>query len=399
VIIGKIWDSEYPWDVRVEKVCRTLREAGHEVHLACRNRRREAEREELEYATVHRMPPVGGFLGRWNGALSFPAFVNPRWFRLVRRAFAKERADLILCRDLPLSPLALWVGRTLRIPVVLDIAEHYPGMLSDLYNARDFRVSNLLIRNPIFASWLERLTLPRADAVIVVVEEMAERLVKMGVPRARLAVVSNTPVLGRSPARSPRPGGKPRKNEPLRIVYFGNVEYPRGLNVVQEAVALLKAEGVVVRFDVYGDGKDFESEKARARRLQIEDRVAFHGRRPYSEILERLGEFDAGIIPHHANDHCSFTVPNKLFDCMEAGLPVLVSSMPPAQRIMKTTGAGLEFRDRDPEDLAQVLREFPGSEERARMSEAGRRAVQEEFNWGLDAKRLVDVVEGAASRG
>ena len=35
--IVMVWDGDYPWDVRVEKVCTTLIASGHEVHLVCRN--------------------------------------------------------------------------------------------------------------------------------------------------------------------------------------------------------------------------------------------------------------------------------------------------------------------------------------------------------------------------
>jgi len=396
MIVGKIWDSEFPWDVRVEKVCDTLTAAGHEVHLVCRNRRREPVLESRPSVTIHRLAPLHGLLSRWDAALSFPAFVNPRWYRFVRHTFAACRADVILCRDLPLAPLALAVGRALKRPVMLDISEHYPGMLADLYNARDFRVANLLVRNPVFARWLERLVLPRAAGVLVVVEEMAERLVSLGVPRGRITVVSNTPRADRASMMAAVPRLRRDAGQPLRMVYLGNIEYSRGLDVVIEAVARLAAEGVMVRFDVYGDGKGAPAERRRAQRLGVADRVIFHGHQPYDEVLAQLPRFDAGIIPHHAIAQCSFTVPNKLFDCMAAGLPVIVSSMPPSARITESAGAGLVFRDRDPEDLARIVRTFPVGEAAVRMGEAGRRAVAEQYTWDRDAERLVAAVERAA---
>src|SRR5919205_2574680 len=52
-----VWQSDYPWDVRTEKTCRALADAGVRVHLAARNRRWEAEREALPEAAVSRLAP------------------------------------------------------------------------------------------------------------------------------------------------------------------------------------------------------------------------------------------------------------------------------------------------------------------------------------------------------
>ena len=47
MIICKIWDADYPWDIRVEKVCRSLQQK-HEVHLVCRNTKRRPTYEQLD---------------------------------------------------------------------------------------------------------------------------------------------------------------------------------------------------------------------------------------------------------------------------------------------------------------------------------------------------------------
>src|SRR5690606_13666302 len=56
--ICKVWDAEYPWDVRVEKIARSLSEAGHTVHLVARNRDRRPTEEQLEECHVHRLAPL-----------------------------------------------------------------------------------------------------------------------------------------------------------------------------------------------------------------------------------------------------------------------------------------------------------------------------------------------------
>lgn len=393
MIVGKIWDSDYPWDVRVEKVCAALAAAGHEVHLICRNRKARPERERLGELEIHRMAHRPGWPAKLEVASSFPAFVNPRWHGLTERVLRQIDADVVLCRDLPLAPMALAVARKLRIPVVVDIAEHYPGLLKDLYNLHDFRPQNLLIRNPWLAALVEKATLPRVDAVLVVVEEMGERLVEMGVPADRITLVSNTP----TDVRVSRMAVKPAPRDPaapLRLVYLGNVERSRGLHVALEGIAAARNQvAQPVTLDVFGDGSSFDADRQLSASLGLQDRVTFHGRMPYDEILVQLPGFDAGVIPHHATDHWNWTIQNKLFDYWSAGLPVVVSSMKAGGRIVKEAGAGVVFRDRDPQDFAAALQRLGDAENRRRLGEAGRNAVETRYRWELDARRLVAAME------
>jgi hypothetical protein len=96
-----VWDADYPWDVRVEKICAALANAGHEVHIVARNRAGKVEREVLPEGTVHRMPRWP-WAGRFDAALGFPAFFNPRWASLLDRTIRAVRPDVVIARDLPL---------------------------------------------------------------------------------------------------------------------------------------------------------------------------------------------------------------------------------------------------------------------------------------------------------
>lgn len=395
MIVGKIWDSEYPWDVRVEKVCHSLVESGHQVELVCRNRRREALVESRDGMTIHRMPVAKGLPKALERVSSFPAFVNPRWYFHALRTFRHRRADLIVCRDLPLAPMALAVGRALSLPVIIDLAEHYPGLLRDLYNREDFRLTNLLVRNPALAALVERLSLPRAAGVWVVVEEMADRLRGLGVPGDRITLVSNTPL----PARIARLANRLRAASPanqLRLVYLGNVERSRGLGVVIEVIGLMRHEPLRVTLDVFGDGTSLDHDQRRALELGLSDRIVFHGRMPYEDVLERLPEYDVGVIPHHATDHWNYTIQNKLFDYMAAGLATIVSSMPPAARIVEETGAGVVFRDRDTRSLREAILCLGVPGEASAFGVRGQLAVRTRYNWSNDAARMVASLELAS---
>ena len=76
-----IWDADYPWDIRVEKICKSLSEIGNEVHIAARNLKKLQEYAIIDGMHIHRLKAWNN--DRINYALSFPAFFNPLWKRLL----------------------------------------------------------------------------------------------------------------------------------------------------------------------------------------------------------------------------------------------------------------------------------------------------------------------------
>jgi len=392
MIICKIWDAEYPWDVRVEKVARTLTMCGHTVHLITRNRDARQIHEVLPEATVHRMRPLFGSRGRLNDWSMFPAFFNPRWARLIENTAVNTRADIILCRDLPLAPTAIWISRRLGLPVILDMAENYPAMIQAVWDSQRHHLADWLVRNPRVVAAVERWVVQRVDRIIVVVEESRDRLVTLGVPMERITVVSNTPSVKRleeTPSRGPRSEGGP-----LRLAYLGLLEVPRGIGVFLDAVGHLKQFGVPVQVDIYGSGRDAEFFQNRARDLGL-DVVTFHGFLPYPEAVKAVANADVGVVPHFADEGWNTTIPNKLFDYMAAGLPVLSSDARPCARIIRSTDCGEVFRDRDCEDLVRAVQRLVDPKRRAACGAAGRRAVAELYNWEQDGQRLLEAVEVA----
>ncbi|HKO10960.1 MAG TPA: glycosyltransferase family 4 protein [Acidobacteriaceae bacterium] len=398
MIIGKIWDSEYPWDVRVEKVTSALMDAGHEVHLFCRNRKGQPEREHIGNLDVHRMPNWPR-AGTWlDDISSFPAFVSPRWIRHVLRTAREVHVNLLLCRDLPLAPLALWIGHRLDVPVVVDIAENYPAMLKHRYHPREFKVQNLLVRNPLFAAVVERFVVRRADGILVVVDESRDRLLRLGTAADRVEVVCNTPTVARIRQMEQSAGQRASGCGPLRLVYLGLLGITRGIDVTLRALHELDARGVDIHLDVIGSLRGEHDYAADASSLGIAHRVTFHGEMPYDTALRIVAVADVGLVPHHATEHWRTTIPNKLFDYMAGGLPVLVSDAPPTKRIVNETSCGLVFRDRDPADLAARVMDLVDVRTRQRMGVAGREAVLERYNWGRDGMRLVQHLENVHDR-
>lgn len=391
-----LWDADYPWDVRTEKICATLTSAGHDVHVVARNRARRALIERMPEGTVHRMRPW-----RWAGrhldvALGFPAFFNPRWRATLRRVLRSVRPDVLIARDLPLAPTAITIARRYGIPVVLDMAENYPAMMQMIFDAERHAPTDYLVRNPRAVVAVERHALARVERVLVVIEEMEQRLRALGVGAERIDIVSNTPPVARTNGAAASRAR--RADQPLTVVYLGLLEVARGIMELVNAAALLRDRAVPVRFLVIGAGRDHELFTTRAAALGLAESVlSFPGFVPRERALELVAGADIGVLPHHANDMWNTTIPNKLFDYMAAGLPVVTSSAVPCARIVRETDAGMVFASGNVTELADAVQRMMDPAVRARCGTNGQRAVRDEYHWERDARVLLRSVERAAA--
>lgn len=383
-----IWDGEYPWDIRVEKVCDALLEAGHEVHLVCRNENHKSRFERYRGLNIHRIAALPKFMGRLNSLFTFPAFFSPVWLATLVRVARTHRCSLIVARDLPMAPAALFVRKLTGASVILDMAECYPEMLRCAWQFEKFRPANLVARNPAVADWIERFVLKRVQHTFVMIEESKERLLAKRVPPENVSIVSNTPDLSRF--NNERPAAK--ESELFELVYVGLLNPSRGVDTVLQAVAQLPSTLKNFRLRVIGSGKHALSLRRLAAELRLEDRVVFDGWVENTRVPSLIAQGSAGIVPHYACSHWNTTIPNKLFDYMAAGKPVIVSDAIPTARIVKQVGCGLVYESRDPAALARAIVALADPQARSRMGAAGRAAVEQKFNWSHDRAVLNSVV-------
>jgi glycosyltransferase involved in cell wall biosynthesis len=390
-----VWDAEYPWDVRTEKTCLTLTSAGHDVHIVARNRTRLPSTERMPEGTIHRMPPW-----RWAGpidaALGFPAFFNPRWRSLISAVVREVKADVIIVRDLPLCPAAIRVGKRQRVPVILDMAEHYPAMMRALWETGQHRPIDWVVRNPRVVQRVERYCIENVDHILTVADEMRDRLAALGVAPSRMTRVSNTPILDHTVNDSGTGASRPmlQAHRPIQLVYLGLLEVVRGIGEIIDALASLRGGNTRFTLLLIGSGRDEQLFRQRAASAGLSPAdVEFAGYVPYARAMKRVAAADIGILPLHRNEHMDTTEPNKLFDYMSAGLPVITSNAIPSARIVRAERAGVVFEAGNAASLAEAIVSLREVGTRSEMGKNGRAAVERFYNWKHDSLELLGAVE------
>ncbi len=375
-------ETEFPPDVRVENEIAALAEAGHEIHLACATRKNRPEVERFGAAFIHRKN-ISSFVYRSSlGALKLPIYFN-FWRKFISGLLSREKFDALHVHDLPLSIVGAEMKEKYGMPFIIDLHENWPGLLSISSHTRTIP-GRLLCNIDQWKSYEKKYLLP-ADRVIVVVDEAAERLMKLSVPEKNLVVVSNTVNISGFPEPQIR---EKRSSEKKILIYEGGLTYHRGVQYVLQALSAIRHLSDRIEFRIVGAGNYLEELKSLSGRLRLNDMVRFLGWQPQKNVYEEIGKADLAVIPHIKSAHTDSTIPHKLFHYMYAGLPILVSNCEPLGRIIKETSTGYVYQFDDVDELAGKIESIliTGSSLRP---ENGKEWVVRKYNWEVDKKKLI----------
>ena len=414
---------------RAIRMAGTLAGAGYEVTFVARAAPGLPEREDGEgYRVVRVEPPTGP---SWLPAPPLPETTRPEATdasapapgggpasrssttarmtgrRLVRegpgRALQALRYELGSRRwaaavEAVVPGAEVWQADGLvMLPVALDLRRRRGGLV--VYDSLEIHVeSGRFARLP--GPWRrilarrERTWARAADAVITVSRPYATVL------RNRLAVepavVMNTPAEPPPGAEStPRPR---RFHEALGlapgtpvVLYHGFLFRHRGIERLFQAIGLVPGAVLVVM----GFGPGFEDYRAAAAASPSAARIHVVPGVAPGELLEWVASADVDAMPIEGDTlNHRLTTPNKLFEAMSAGTPVVASDLPGMAPIIRETGAGVTCDPDDPTDVARaisgILEATP--EERAGYRERAFAAARATYNWERQAVVYLDVM-------
>jgi len=398
--ILKVFFSPYPWDVRVEKIARSLVSVGHDLTLLCRNERSQPTREQIDGFDVMRLRPVGVAPRLLNGLWNTPVPVNPVWWAHIVSALRTVRPNLILVREIPLAVPCALLARRCGVPMILDMAENYPAAIAEWLRWERCGPLRRLKRNVTLARCLERLSVSLADHVVVVTEEQRQRLTRMGASPSRLSIVGNTPELDSLPPPDPELGDDLRRRFLGRVVMFycGELHLHRGIDVAIRATANLRRNGYRPLLVLAGRGIHEPILRRLVAEAEVEDCVDFEGWVEPRLLPSYIANADVALVPHHVSEHTNTTLPNKLFDYMAHGRPVVVSDAAPLARVVRAEGCGVVFSSGDATSLAEAVLQASRAHASSKMGARGREAVLKRYNWSADGGRLCLALDSFGTR-
>ncbi len=352
-------------DPRVDKVAHSLEKMGCEVLLVGRRYADSPALPQRSYST-HRMR----LLFRKG-----PAFYAEYQFRLFLFLLF-VRCDILVANDLDTLLPNVLVARLRRRPLVYDSHEYFCQILEVVSRPRVQR------------TWhrIERFCFPKADRVITVSESIAMAYNKeYGKP---VEVVRNVPLRRISaPALSRKDLGLPE--EKTIIILQGNaIHKERGGELMVETMALLPENVFLL---VVGAGDALPVMHRMVGELGLGGRVLFAGRvaperlAAYTSCADIGVSFDRSVCLNH-----DYSLPNKIFEYIQAEVPILVSDLPERRRLLEQYCVGLVV-EMEPHAVAEAvlrMKDDAGFYSQCRLN---CRTAAEQLCWEREEERLRSV--------
>jgi glycosyltransferase involved in cell wall biosynthesis len=301
---------------------------------------------------------------------------------------ARYPGHIIVANDLPVLPIAAAAARVLGSRLVYDAHELYPEQRQLPQGLRDM------------AHRLEAAFAPAADAVITVNDSIADEMAR----RYRLcrpSVILNA-VETRDLTR-PAPFGLRRRlaipDDARILLYQGGFWPNRNLETLVRAMCVSAAqtgERPVVLVMVG------PNDEGRAALASLAEELGLAGRIvhllpavPYASLLSLTSEADAGIIPYPDLDlNSTFCTPNKLFEFIAAGVPILANDLPELRRYVADTGFGRVAPMGSEEAIWYAIEDF-FRDDLAPFRQALQRRGSE-FSWEAQEPRLLQIYRAIA---
>ena len=360
---------------RVERGARTLAANGWEVVLIGIRDEETAAVEQREGYVVKRVTLSSRALPLWARPLRFLEAIGKTFWAAWR-----EDADVYNPRDI-YPMFVCQVAAWLRGAVVVADSDEL-----NLY--RNWPWTKAWWWKPA-AKLYEGFFLRRAAACMTTDEGRADILVaEYGIPRP--VVVLNVPdvVATVEPDREFREtslGGRR-----YLLIYQGVLVPNRGLPELVAAMRHLEDCALVL----LGMGHLRDDLRRQVAELGLEDRVSVVDVVPHEQMMRMTAACDAGVIPIVGS--CLsyvYAAPNKLFEDMMAGIPVVASDLPDMAMVVRREQVGTLIADpEDPVAIAAAVRRLLDDDEPPRVKgERGRAAALARYNWQLEQQKLLDV--------
>jgi glycosyltransferase involved in cell wall biosynthesis len=347
-------------DQRVHKTCLTLQKCGYWV-VEVGRLLPDSQPLERPYFVLRKK------LSFRSGPL-FYAELNIRFFLYL--LFAE--VDLIFANDLDTLPAAFLAAKLRNKRLIYDTHEYYTETPE-------------LVHRPITqAIWrtIENFIFPRLTDIITVNESIAKLYgdkfnKKVHVCRNIPLSVASTPHIKKEDLGI--------SSDKKVIIYQGALNVGRGLEWILEAMPLIENAILLI----IGEGDIRKKLQQLTKKLGVENKVVFLGRIDSNKLTEytRLADIGLCLLEKKGLSYY-YSLPNRVFDYINAGVPILATDFPEITKIVETYKTGMLINHYEPDYLAKVITEMLS----VPLNTDHFKNISKELCWEKEEKVLVGVI-------
>ncbi|MCK4717322.1 MAG: glycosyltransferase family 4 protein [Thermoplasmata archaeon] len=357
-----------PLDPRVYKEAHSLVKRGHQVVIVTPNSR--PGRVMLGGIKVMKIPNTMSSL---------------RMRTAMIKAAVKTKPDLFYCHEY----MALHIGALLRVltgkPVIYDAHEHYPSYILGGPRFSQNRCRPFL---EFIIACTEYLSTRLVNETVTVNSTLAERFRHKF--RKRCTILYNGPDEKMFSPHNTDDNIEHRYEGREVVVYEGSMREGRGLDVFANAFPLVREKRPQVLFLMVGRRPEALPDGA-------ED-LRFTGWVEMNRVPHYINASHVGVVLFQPTSYNNtIGLPNKLFETMACGKPMIASDLPEIRRVVKKVRCGLLVPHSNPERLARaIIRILENPEQAQAMGARGGKAVEGKYGWAIQEKKLWHMVESYA---
>lgn len=303
------------------------------------------------------------------------------------QASLKEDADVYHCHE----PDALCIGVLLKKiknkKIVYDVHEHWPSMAAltafGPLGQKIVKYRHIDGFIQFFTEYFELYLAKKADRIITVSDSVAERFHKIGLETYN---IMNVPMILQENVNN-------HKINPNDIVYVcGKLGFSKGVDIALQMLSSLKKDYTHIHLTLIGDLQDDVLGQID---YHLKERVEITGFVPYEIMYRKISEGGVGLILFQNTHYNSYIgLPNKLFDYMMCGLPVVASDFPEIRKVIQTSECGIVVDVEDVDSIVKGVKYLLDNPTEAQiMGERGRMAIEDEYNWDKMENKLLALYE------
>jgi len=352
-------------DKRVDRVCNTLSDEGHDVILIGRQLSYSQKLGPRKYETKR----LRLFFNK--GPLFYTAY-NIQLFLFL----LFNKADLLIANDLDTLLANYMVSKIKDVNLIYDTHEYF------------CHVPELDNRPFVKGIWLsiEARIFPKLKHIITVNNSLAEIYGKAyGV---ELAVIRNVPNTSDKDgaAKSRRDLGLPEDKK--IIVYQGAVNKDRGLE--ESILAMRDIDAVLL---IVGDGDISTSLKELTKENELENKILFTGRVPFEQLPHYTANADLGLaLEKDSNLNYKYSLSNKIFDYIHAGIPILATPLAEVKLLFEKYEIGDFIASHDSSKIAEAIGSMLTNTDKRMYWADNCRKAAEEYCWEKEQDKLLDLL-------
>jgi len=326
----------------------------------------------------------GSFFKRFIFFLSF--MFSSFWF-----ALREPKVDVVYAVSTPLSVglLGVFASKIRNKPFVFEVTDIWP----------DAAVHTGVIKNRLiiyFAEVIERFCYNMSDRIICLTNGIAETIIRKGVHPNKTKLIPNGvdfdlfKVIGDSTRVAVRK--QYNFDDKFVLMYLGAHGRYNSLETIVTAAEILRDHNdILFVFVGDGDAKAKLIEYVMKRQLR---NVKFIGTVSRLDSVELLACADTFLLPNRKGDFFKGNLPNKLFDFLAAGKPIIVAGHGETADLVQAAGAGLVVDAENSEQLAKAILDIyqAGTDQNASMGSSGRAYVEKNFSRNAQADLLLNLI-------